>query len=275
MVFMDKLIDTLKTRYEAVLQSSSDQRFYKNVHRYIDFIVKTPKLVHMINESEQKYSRQHYDVWNPPVYDDEENDRREDKTRSLEALSLFAGDYCLLFERIYRPIEDQIINNIDSPQVILMTHGARNSLEASTLSLFGHWYFGKRKYYQECLIRFHGDFLPEFDVVGEENIKQHTFDFNQRTGDLLLDGKKITFNPKTKQYKIFFTLFNSPDYQSDFDTLSKIVRSNSKETMSGLKNKIYNSVRLMNQKIGFRFIDNVPLFGYRLLINDKTEKTEV
>lgn len=45
---MNRFLDILKTRYEAVLQSSSDSVFYQNIHNYIGYIVKTPKLAEIV-----------------------------------------------------------------------------------------------------------------------------------------------------------------------------------------------------------------------------------
>ena len=48
---MAYLTDNLKNNYSAVLQSDTDKAFYKNVCRYIDFIVKTPVLTEILKKA--------------------------------------------------------------------------------------------------------------------------------------------------------------------------------------------------------------------------------
>jgi hypothetical protein len=60
---MGNLISNLTTLYTAVIESTSDQLFYKNVHHYIDFIVKTPQLAKIMDDSEIEYGKKHSEIW--------------------------------------------------------------------------------------------------------------------------------------------------------------------------------------------------------------------
>ena len=100
---MNKFINSLKTRYEAVLQSSSDPLFYQNIHAYIDFIKTTPALSAIMEKSEHDYHTKFIEKRNAGRH---ENDiTYNEKISRLERFSLYASHYCVLEVRIYYPIE--------------------------------------------------------------------------------------------------------------------------------------------------------------------------
>ena len=111
MAYLTYLTDNLKKNYTAVVQSDTDKSFYKNVHRYIDFIVNTPVLAEILDKSEDEYKQKHTEIWSVRKHTEEELDEQDERTRKLEKFSLYASDYCWIFERIYRPLE--IYQNTD------------------------------------------------------------------------------------------------------------------------------------------------------------------
>jgi hypothetical protein len=166
------LTTTLQSRYTAILESDSDRSFYQNVHRYIHFIVKTPVLAKIIDESEKEYRQKHADIWREYKRTDEEIDLQVERTRKLERFSLYASDYCWIFERIYRPLEnyrtsDELkgkyatCSNIMLGQVVVKKNSPEN------IKMFGKWYVDKRKSYTKHIQNLHQDFLPIVEQLKE------------------------------------------------------------------------------------------------------------
>ena len=60
---MSSLIESLKTRYDAVFQSDTDSRFYQNLHHYYDLVEKTPELQSLLRASQEEYAEKHSAIW--------------------------------------------------------------------------------------------------------------------------------------------------------------------------------------------------------------------
>src|SRR3989344_8185398 len=97
------LIESLKTRYEIVLKSDSNQYFYQNLHNYYDFIEKTPEIKTLIDRDGERYSARHKEIWKEYSVTDKEANEKEKLTIKLERFSLFA-EYVSIYYRIYLPI---------------------------------------------------------------------------------------------------------------------------------------------------------------------------
>lgn len=190
---MAYLTDNLKNNYTAVLQSDTDKAFYKSADRYIDFIVKTPVLVKILDKSENEYKQKHSEIWSVKKsfnekelemkkWDKEtklavekyekELDEQEERTRKLEKFSLFAADYCWVLNRIYIPLEDyKTSDNMNSNHAICakimlgIIQVKKDSPE--NVKMFGRRYVGKRPEYESRLKQFHQDFLPIVEKIKE------------------------------------------------------------------------------------------------------------
>lgn len=177
---MYKYMDMLKTRYEAVLQSSSDSLFYQNVDRYIEYIVKTPALAEIMDKAEKAYNTEFPEIWDSKTNNEEEIKKRAERTSKLERFNLYASHYVTLKVRIYDPLEDYKTTNEDDkdqdPVALLMLNGIKNSRiqkymkEAKAdfdkwnpkhVKSYNEWYEGQRQWYENQLKQFHVDFLSE------------------------------------------------------------------------------------------------------------------
>ena len=219
---MNRFMDILKTRYEAVLQASSDSVFYQNIHSYIDYIVKTSKLAEIVNKAEKEYRTEHSAIWYPRTNDENELDKREERTFKLERFNLYTSGYCTLLMRIYYPLEIYKTTNEDDkdqdPCAMLMLKGINNSRirqwmkesphelhkwNPKRIKSFNKWYEGERKYYEDELRKFHIDFLTEVGKLEENKIlpqavkPEITFDAEK---SILKIGDKIV-NIKLKNDK--------------------------------------------------------------------------
>ncbi|MCX6755181.1 MAG: hypothetical protein NT068_01385 [Candidatus Nomurabacteria bacterium] len=173
-------MDMLKTRYEAVLQSSSDSLFYQNVDRYIEYIVKTPALAEIMDKAEKAYNTEFPEIWDSKTNNEEEIKKRAERTSKLERFNLYASHYVTLKVRIYDPLEDYKTTNEDDkdqdPVALLMLNGIKNSRiqkymkEAKAdfdkwnpkhVKSYNEWYEGQRQWYENQLKQFHVDFLSE------------------------------------------------------------------------------------------------------------------
>lgn len=250
MAYLTYLTDNLKKNYTAVVQSDTDKSFYKNVHRYIDFIVNTPVLAEIMNKSEDEYKQKHTEIWSVHKHTEEELDEQDEKTRKLEKFSLYASDYCWIFERIYRPLE--IYENTEeltgkyaicSNLMLGQTMASKNNPQ--NIKSFSKWYVGKRAEYENRLKLFHQDFLPivekiketpepedsepeiepvNIPVVQKIEIKRDVvdskgkviFSFSNRTGDFRYYDTAGTLPLGGQEYKVFSVIYNLPDYQAPY-----------------------------------------------------------
>ena len=262
---MDTLIPKLIKHYETVLQSSSDSLFYKNVHTYIDYIVKTPTLSAVINKSEEEYNREHRKIWGDKKTTDYEIDYQSALTNRLESLSLFATHYSLLFGRIYQPIEEyfhptpSLADKLD-PVALLMLNGFKKTEKTGLwrhelLKTYNRWFDGERNYYEEELKQFHTDFLIELEKL--ETIKEETLlepqklkiTFDTENSILKINdiGVKITLkNDKTDGHYVLEYLFeqgieNPADY---VDILKVKFKGDKKNNMS-----MYRACNDINRKV--------------------------
>jgi hypothetical protein len=291
----------LITLYESVLQSSSDEVFYLNIHRYIDFIRKTPELCAVIEDSEIEYSKRHRDLWKEKTEDENELDKREEHTFRVERFSLYASDYCGLEMRIYWPIEyyknpPPEIDGLQDPVVFLMLKGLESTKRMKkwsdkTLEMYYKWYDPKEKQrYEKNIRQFHVDFLLELEKTGnkhkeipEPSKPSIPLSFNSRTGDFVFYDVSGNLSPGTQEFKVFSTLYDSPEYTADYLTLlksyipgiesaSKTYRDNLSLVIRDIKRefKILSSVEIPNTDI---FL-NLKKFGYRLVFSPLAENPE-
>ncbi len=301
MPIMSNIINTLKTRYETALQSDSDSSFYKNIHAYIDHIVKTPVFSAIMDKSEKEYHEGHSEIWRIRKSTEYELDYQSALTDRVENLSLYAGHYIDLFVRIYSPMEEYIhpspgLEDKLDPVALLMVKGLKRTEETGLwskekLRVYNNWFKGgMREYYTDELKKFHLDFLAELEklgIDGEEVLpelpkQKMPFSFNNRTGDFVFHDLKGTLSLGTQEFKVFSTLYTSPDYQADYltllksynpgvETASKTYRDNLSLIIRNLKERfnILPSTKTSNPDI---FL-NIKKFGYRLIFSPTDKET--
>jgi hypothetical protein len=200
---LESLKDALKTRYEAVLQSSSDSQFYLNIHAYIDLIRKTLFLSKIMGDSENQYRKQHMAIWPDKSKTDKEADEREERTIRLERFNLFTAHFSWLEVRIYDPIEDY--KNTDAPDdeqdpvALLMIKGIKNiktkKWSDKTLKMYNRWFEGKRERYENDLRQFHADFLTAISQAPKLEEKNET-SFDVENSMLKINGKNVKITLK-------------------------------------------------------------------------------
>src|ERR1041385_980572 len=98
--------ESLKTRYDAVFQSSSDSFFFQNLHHYYDLVEKHPMLAVIMEASHEEYANTHSSFWpRGKSMTDEEADVAEELTLRFERFNLYARA-SLIKVRVYDIIED-------------------------------------------------------------------------------------------------------------------------------------------------------------------------
>lgn len=214
------LIDSLKTRYEAALQSGSEPLFYQNIHGYWDFITRTPALSELVEASQKEYSQKHGELWDKPGRTEEELDDHEERTMRLERFSLYAVG-TLTLVRIYEPIEDYKNSLHESefdqdPRAVVMMRGVKNinpqygkknpfKWGKEHLRSLDHWYNGKRPMYERSLKQFH---LMLVDALEKTELtppsKEVLFDVERST--LTLAGKVVRITLKNDKPNAHYVL---------------------------------------------------------------------
>jgi len=297
---LESLKDTLNARYRAVFESPEDSYFYQNIHAYIDFIVKTPKLCAIIDKSDSDYHKEFTRIWTPRTDDEKENDLREERVYRTERFSLFASHYCTLLVRIYWPIEDyknpepEFEDKLD-PVAILMLRGfdravRMNLWRKETLKTYNRWFDGKRKMYENDLRQFHVDFLTAMQELEKDNTTEILPEpekeklplvLHPRTGDFSFYGTRGNFVPTGQEFKVLNTLYNSPDYQASYLDLLKSFKPHLETASKPDKQELYLIINRIKEKlcilpkcknINFDIFDNVQKLGYRLVFKASEEK---
>jgi hypothetical protein len=298
---MNRFLDILKTRYEAVLQSSSDSVFYQNIHSYIDYIVKTPELAEIVNKAEKEYRREHSAIWYPRTNDENELDKREERTFKLERFNLYTSGYCTLLMRIYYPLEIYKTTNEDDrdqdPCALLMLKGINNSRirqwmkesphelhkwNPKRIKSFNKWYEGERKYYEDELRKFQLDFLTEVGKLEdkEENILPEPekikipLEINQRTGDFTFYDTAGNFPFGGKEFSVINTLYNSKDFIASYLSLIQSYNPNIDIATKAQKDDLYLIIRDIKKRLNISsdlktgnpdIFMNIKNRGYRLI----------
>ena len=166
---MKDLITSLQTRYNAVIESNSDSLFYRNIHGYINSIVKTPVLAKIMDDSEEEYVRKHGEI----VSMEREDDSQKERVFKLEQFSLYASDYCDLYTRIYQPLEkyrmtDELSGRENIMSTIMLNQIDGKKWTADYLKMFQKWYVGKRPEYENHIKQFHLDFVTTIENIKPE-----------------------------------------------------------------------------------------------------------
>jgi hypothetical protein len=293
---MNPLIESLRTRYQAVLESGSDSFFYQNLHHYFDLVEKTPESSHLLEESQREYAQKHGKLWEHRRYSEEEADKRAELTFRLERFNLYACS-ATIYVRIYLPIEDY--KNSEEPEIkqdpaaVLMIRGMDKispqyekespiKWGRKKLRVLNKWYDGKRPYYEKELRQFHLLLVgalehtslppaPKFESV---------LDFDQNTGDFIYLKKKGTLNPATQPYKILRTLVDSQNTSATYLTLWRSLYPEAQDVSKSQKQLLSLVIRNLKRELGILpegtgcnpdIIKNVPKHGYRLIL--KGQKT--
>ena len=208
---MPKITDVLQTRYNAVLASDSDPSFYKAVHAYVDYIVKTPTLSAIMEKSEYEYHIQHSDIWRERKHTDYEVDYQAALTYRLESLSLYAKHYVTLQVRIYVPVEEYIhptphlADKLD-PVALLMLRGFAYTEKmglwtSKNLKMHNKHYENQRPYYEKTLKSFHAEFLEVLEAEGltQDDALTYTPTISLNPS-IFIDGKKGIYLASNPQF---------------------------------------------------------------------------
>jgi hypothetical protein len=307
---MKELLDVLKTHYETAINSKSDSLFYRNVHEYVDWIFKNPKLNSILEESSKDYGIKHRDIWKIEAEKQKEIDEMARRTYKLEKFSLYANYFVDLEMRIYWPIE--IYKTSDEPDylqdpfaVMLLNNGYSNlpikewrklSFEKnrpdlwgkSNLETYDNWFKGKRENYEIKLKQFHADFLTEISRVNIQDLfetqkEELPLKLNFRTGEFTYCKTSGTIPLKTKEFKILSSLLYSKDYFSDYLSLCKATSQGITEVRKAHKDELTQTIKDLKMRLKilpktktsnpdiFKVIKKV---GYQLIFKGKTENTE-
>jgi DNA-binding winged helix-turn-helix (wHTH) protein/uncharacterized protein YeaC (DUF1315 family) len=278
-------------RLDAVFAADSDPHFYQNLHHYFDLIEKTPELKSLWDESQKEYAEQHTAIWRNRSATDEESDAKAELTNRIERFNLYANG-CTIYVRIYLPIEDYKTNteleDKQDPVALLMLRGINNisttKWSKDRLKLYNRWYDGKRSMYEQELRQFHLLLLAEFENRKDTKTAESSASFNLDTGVVYIHGVHVTFNPKSQPYRILSTLWKSKNHQATFDELLRVLHPNSRRNTKACKADLYKVVRNIRRALGVlperdggtsNIVENIPRYGYRLVLSDKItgEKT--
>lgn len=299
--------EILNLRYQAVLESPTDSLFYRNIHAYIDLIIKTPKLSAIVDESEEETREKHAKIWSTHTEDESELDDREERTYKLERFSLFASHYVTLLVKIYYPLEEYITTNeLDrdqDPVALLMLKGLKNILakkwnktpngmikwDIKRLKNYNKQIEGKRAYYENKLRQFHIDFLTEIWSRGDKEIiprppkNRIQLYLNPRTGEFAFYGTNGNFSPATPEFKVLSALYNDKDYQATYLALIQSYRSNITEDSKSQRDDLYSVIGNIKGKLNIlpetetsnkNIFQNIKNFGYRLVAQAEEENPE-
>jgi len=300
------MIDILKIRYEAVIQSPTDTDFYNNVHEYIDWIVKTPQLNAVIEASAKEYRIKAGQIWEGKTGEKKDSEERSRQMYKLERFNLYASVYCVLEGRIYFPLEDYKTTNdpdyAQDPAVFLMLKGIKdiprkpwgklknempNRWSLKNLVIINSWYAGMRKEYESGLKQFHTDFLTAVERVKNNNLPEVNnkipLRFNSKTGDFSYFNTRGTLALGTNEYKIFSLLYSNTGIFVDYLKLYQVinneineVRKYHKETLSQVIRNLKEKLEILpkDKAINPDIFENTPKGGYRLISKDRIINTE-
>lgn len=215
---------SLHTRYQAIFDADSEARFYKNVHLYWDYILRTPVLSDVVAASQKEYANKRGNLFSGFAQTEEEADDNTERTTRLEVFNLYA-EGCTTLVRIYFPLEDYK-NSLEEPEfdqdpcAVLMIRGVnrinpdyakKNPLKwgHDKIKALNKWYLGQRPRYEGELKQFH---LMLIDAIEKTDItasKETTFNTER---SLLMIGDKhvrITLkNDKTNAHYVLKYLFD-------------------------------------------------------------------
>lgn len=99
---MNTNIDTLTSLYDTAIASPSDLPFYQAVHRYFDYIIKTPELAVIIDDEVKRLNSEQEKIEGNRLLSEES---KENSIRRLKQGSAYPR-YRYLYEKIYVHIED-------------------------------------------------------------------------------------------------------------------------------------------------------------------------
>jgi len=294
---MGTVASYLKNHYRAVIQSSSEPLFYKNVHAYLNFVLKNPDLALIMDESEKEYLIKHKEIWgDKKSTTNRQLEEKEEQTHRLEQFSLYAKDFAFLYTRIYAFIEEY--KNHTEPderpylQAIIMLRGIdriKSTLwHKEDLEQYSRWYTGKRKEYESRLRQFHADLLTRIekpkDYKKETPVKSNLpLSFNTRTGDFVFYKTKGNLSLGGQEFKVFSTLYNSPDFQADYLKLIQSYNPTVEVAHKAYRDDLFVIIRNIKERLNILpttktsnpdIFKNNKKIGYRLVFSSIDKNTE-
>lgn len=196
---MTDLAESLNTRLNLAVQSTSDRDFYQCLYHYFDFIEKTPELKKIFEDSEKDYSEKHGKRWEKRPMTDDEAEEAESQTIKLERFNLYAVG-CTIYVRIYLPIDDykntDAPDNKQDPVALLLVRGMDYTVKLKkwsekTLKIYNKWFDGKRNLYESELKRFHVMLLDELAKPKPRTTSKPEIIFDKENSILKIDDKEV------------------------------------------------------------------------------------
>ncbi len=292
---MPILVDSLKTRYNAVFLSDSDSLFYQNLHHYFDLIEKTPELQALWLESEKEYHAKHTAIWGrEKCKTDEEAVEKHELTMRLERFNMFCHG-CTIYMRVYLPIEDYK-NSIEpgveqDPIALLMIRGIdrispnlakKNPFKwrRERLKVYNRWFVGQRGTYEQDLRQFHLALLAAIEdkqkataaPVEKPHTRKLPINFNYRTGDFTYQGVSDNLTPNGQEYKVLKALLESEDNLASYFQLILAMHPTAQTDSKSARADLYKVILRLKSKMDI--FQNVKGSGYRLVFPSSEQKAE-
>jgi len=297
-------IDGIQRRYEAVIQSFTEEGFYLNCFYYFDYIYSNPDLYKIYEEAYKDYSKKFGNIWGDwndgrrqylesgRTIEPPEVTNQPDEVYRLETFDMFCNS-CGLDVRVYHPIkhykecEHELCNDYNG---WLLVRG----LEATLVRYKGHlrispksikhtyknWYQNKREDYQGNLSRFNIQFIDkvrELDILVVPEAKTIKPFLNSNTGDFSYFGKKGNFPISGQEFKVLKTLHDNLGEPVTHLELIKSFIPSVTEAREAHKMTLRDVLKNIKIKLGVLSKNGIPKpdpirsirqYGYRLEIKE-------
>lgn len=225
------LKDSLNTRFNIAIQSSSELEFYQSIYSYFDYIHKTPELLAIFEESENDYTQKHRNFWRKHPMTDEEADEAAAQTTKLEGFNLFAIG-ATMYVRIYLPIDDykktEEPDSQQDPVAVILMRGVKyaeslnkfdnkspiKKWSKKSLEGYARWFNGRRGYYERELRKFHLMFLDELSKLKPQIGINFEVKFDTKESILTIEDKQVKIklkNDKPVDHYILEYIFNNKE----------------------------------------------------------------
>lgn len=227
---MSDIIEGLNAGFNIAIQSTSERELYQNLHPYFDYVLKTPELKAIWDESEREYTKQHWELWKDRPKTDEEADEADARTMKLERFNLYAIG-TLIYCRIYFPIEDYKTTDEpdeeQDPVAVILMRGPeyveylqKKKIETRirwgdwATNRYKHWFKDKRSMYESSLRRFH---VMMLDALARQKMKvpiKPIIKFDATASTLKINDKLVAItlrNDKPVEHYILEYIFENKE----------------------------------------------------------------
>jgi hypothetical protein len=281
---MSSLIDSLKTHYDAVLQSTVDQEMYTNIYYYLDHIVQTPELSALITNESKRLNAKLKEIRNDSIIGE---DYRQQLARREQIDSFYPG-YMDLYMRIYLTIHDHARGiAVSDNRMLIIIHGidALPAREERWKSLWERDIDSTRIAVKQSLERLHTKLLLAIErreavrVPLQIPASKLPLNLDPRTGDFDLYGIKGSLTPKSQEYLVLKKLLDSESNLATYSDLIKIVYPTADPQSTTVRADLYKIILRLKEKMSIPernpdIFANVKNNGYRLVFPDSNQRAE-